>query len=135
MEAEERLSEEISEKLRELLLPVFGLDSIEEIKPEHSLVNDLDADSLDFIEIIHVVEVNFGVVLTQEEIMIGGKNMQKGGLFEDGELTAGGEALLKKNFPERADQLKIGMTKVEMFSLLTVRDLGNIIAEEHAKNA
>lgn len=122
-------------KLRELLLPVFGLESIEEVLPAHSLVNDLDADSLDFIEIIHLVEVNFGVVLTQEEIMMGGKNLQGGGLFEDGQLTAGGEALLKKNFPERADLLKVGMTKVEMFSLLTVQDLTNIIEEEQGKNA
>jgi acyl carrier protein len=126
---------EIENKLREILLPVFGLDSIEEIKPEHSLVKDLDADSLDFIEIIQLVELNFGVVITQEEIMIGGKNFDSGGLFEDGKLTAGGEELLKKNFPGKTGDLKTGMTKVELFTLLTVRDLANIIIEEKGRNA
>ena len=40
------------EKLREILLPVLGLDEIEEVQPEHSLVKDLEADSIDFVEII-----------------------------------------------------------------------------------
>lgn len=126
---------EIETKLREVLLPVFGMESIEEINPGDSFVKDLDADSLDFIEIMHLVEMNFGVTVTQEEIMLGGKNVDTNGLFEDGKLTPGGADLLKENFPERKDNLQTGMTKVELFTLLTVEDLAGIIRQEKEKNA
>jgi len=126
---------DIETKLREVLLPVFGMDSIDEINPEDSFINDLDADSLDFIEIMHLVEMNFGVVITQEEIMMGGMNVDTDGLFEDGKLTTGGTALLKENFPERKEKLRAGMTKVELFTLLTVRDLSDLIEREKGKNA
>lgn len=126
---------ELETKLRDILLPVFGLDAIEDIKPGDSFVKDLGADSLDFIEMLHLVEMNFGVVISQEEIMIGGKNINTDGLFEDGKLTPEGEALLKENFPDREKDLETGMTKVDLFSLLTVRDLANIIMKEKEKNA
>jgi acyl carrier protein len=124
---------DIETQLREILLPVFGLDTIDRVKPEYSFIRDLAADSLDFVEILHLVEMNFGVVITQDEVMIGGKNINTDGLFEDGKLTPGGEALLKENFPERKEELKTGMTKVELFSLLTVGDLANIIIREKEK--
>lgn len=121
---------DIENKLRELLLPVFGLNSRDEIKPEHSFVNDLDADSLDFVEILHLIEVNFSVVITQNEMLIGGKNIETDMLFEDGILTPEGESLLKENFPERQNSLKSGMTKVDLFSLITVRDFAKTIEEK-----
>ena len=120
----------VENKFREILLPVFGLDFINEIKPEYSFVNDLDADSLDFVEIIHLIEINFGVEISQNEMLIGGKNIDTDGLFEDGILTPEGEFLLKENFPERKKSLKSGMTKVDLFSLITVRDFSKIIEEK-----
>jgi acyl carrier protein len=120
---------DVENKLRELLLPVFGVDSVELIKPEHSLVNDLDLDSLDFIEILHLIEVNFGVVITLDDTLVRGLNVDTSKLFEDGILTSEGEVVLKENFPDRVDQLKPGMSKIELFSLITVGDLANIIDE------
>ena len=67
--------EAIENKLRELLLPVFGLDSVEQIKSQDSLINDLGADSLDFVEIIYILEHHFGVVVKADEIMIKGANI------------------------------------------------------------
>ena len=121
---------DVENKLREILLPVFGLITIDEIKPEHSFVNDLEVDSLDFIEIMHLIEVNFGVVITQDETLTGGLKIDKSRLFEDGLLTTEGEGLLKENYPERRTDLKSGMTKIDLFSLITVQDLANIIKEK-----
>jgi acyl carrier protein len=120
---------DVENKLREILLPVFGVDSVEMIKPEHSLVNDLDLDSLDFIEILHLIEVNFGVVITLDDTLVRGLNVDTSKLFEDGILTSEGEVVLKENFPDRGDTLRSGMSKIELFSLITVRDLANIIDE------
>jgi len=62
----------IETKLRELLIPVFGLNTVDEIQPQHSLVSDLGATSIDFVEISYIVESNFGVVIKTNELMIGG---------------------------------------------------------------
>lgn len=118
----------IEERLRELLLPVFGLDSIDEIRPEASLVKDLGADSLDFVEIIYLIERDFGVILKANEIIVGGINIDPDNLFSDDKLTEEGAALLNKYFPESpSDRFKAGMTRIGLFESLTVKDFANII--------
>lgn len=116
---------EIESKLRELLLPVLGLDSIEEIKPGDALVKDLDADSIDFVEIIYLVEQHFGVVLKTDEIIVAGVNPDT--LFAAGKLTREGAELINNNLTASQDRYREGMTKIDLFSALTVSDLAHII--------
>lgn len=121
---------EVLEELRKLLLPVFGMEDISEVNPEYSLVNDIGADSLDFVEIIHLIEKNFGIVVTTNSLMAGGKNYKTEELFDEGLLTENGEKLLKDSFQSREEQIKKGMSKIDLFSLLTVEDLAQIIKEK-----
>ncbi len=114
-------------KFRELLVPVLGFDEVEEIGPDAALVNDLGADSLDFVEIVYVIEKNFGVILKTNEIIVGGESLNQDMVFEDGCLTDEGLELINRKFPENKGRFRPGMTKVEIFSLITVRDLVNII--------
>lgn len=116
---------EVETKLRELLLPVLGLDSIDEVAPGASLVKDLDADSIDFVEIIYLVEQHFGVVLKTDEIIVAG--IDPGTLFFDGRLTKKGAKLINANLPGSSGRYAEGMTKIELFSALTVSDLAHII--------
>ena len=118
---------DIEKKLREILIPVFALNSIEEIQPEHSLVNDLGADSLDFVEIIYLIESNFGVVLKVNEIVSGTIKINPDDLFTDGLLTEEGASLIQKSLPEIRGRFRAGLTKKDIFSLLTVRDMVNLI--------
>ena len=117
----------IEEKLRELLIPVFALNSIDDIQPEHSFVNDLGADSLDFVEIIYLIESHFGVVLKVNELISGTIKINPDDLFTDGLLTEEGAAIIHENLPESSDRFKAGLTKKDIFSLLTVKDLVNLI--------
>jgi acyl carrier protein len=123
----------IETKLREMLLPIFGLDSIDEVQLQHSLVHDLGAESLDFVEIMYVIERDFGVILKTKEIIFGGSNVMENQVFTDGKLTQSGAMLIAKQFPENADKITVGLTKVDIFSLLTVRDLAKIISIKIAK--
>jgi acyl carrier protein len=123
---------EIESTLRELLLPVFGLDSVDEIRPDHSLVYDLGAESLDFVEIMYVIERNFGIVLKTREIILGGSKLTEDSIFEDGVLTDEGVALIRKQFPNHTNEIKAGLTKVGMYSLITVRDMAAIIKAKMA---
>lgn len=119
---------EIENQLKELLLPIFGLDSVEEIQPHHALVHDLQADSLDFVEMMYVIERDFGVVLKVKEIVLGTAEIKEETVFQEDQLTEDGATLLKQQFPESAAQITAGMSKVEIFSLITVRDLAKIIS-------
>jgi acyl carrier protein len=116
---------DIENKLRELLLPVLGLDSIQEIKPEAALVKDLDADSIDFVEIIYLIEQNFGVVLKTDEIIVAG--VEPDTLFQEGKLTSEGASMINNNLPGSRDRYRPGMTKMDLFSVLSVSDLAHII--------
>jgi len=114
-------------KLQELLLPVFGLDSIEEVQPEFALVNDLEADSLDFVEIVYLIEKNFNISLKTDEMILGGVIISSDTLFEDGLLSDEGVEHLKSAFPNRADEFEASTSKVQLFSKLTVGDLAQVI--------
>jgi len=110
-------------KLREILLPILGFDSIDEVQESQSLVEDLDADSIDFVEIIYEIEQKFGVILKTSEIITGGAKSED--LFVDGRLTEQGEKMIQEQL--ETDRYKTGMTKVELFSAITVSDLAKII--------
>jgi acyl carrier protein len=115
----------IEEKLRELLIPVFGLSTIDEVQPQHSLVKDLGATSIDFVEISYIVESNFNVTIKTNELMIGGSAINPDDLFIDGILTTEGAELLNKNMNE--GKFSAGQTRRELYESITVAELANII--------
>lgn len=116
---------EIENKLRELLLPVFGLSNINEVLPQHSLVKDLGAESIDFVEIAYIIESHFGVNIKTNELMIGGATMNPDELFIDGKLTAQGANLMNDSFGEI--RFSEGQLRRDLFAAITVRDLARII--------
>jgi acyl carrier protein len=118
--------------LNQLLAQVFNLESPDTIRGSDSLIADLGADSLDFVEILHLIERTFGVVVRTDEILLGGSGLKMDDLFVDGRLSATGAGLLRSAFPAKAEQFNEAMTKVEMFSLLTVADLLAIIQAKQA---
>ncbi|MDR1701565.1 MAG: phosphopantetheine-binding protein [Sporomusaceae bacterium] len=116
---------QLEEELQEMLLPVLGLER-GEIQAESSLVKDLGAESLDFVEIVYLIEKKFGVVLENSEIIAGGAAVPAETLFRDGKLSEEGEKSISGKFSQ-PERVKAGMTKMELFCLITVRDLANIV--------
>lgn len=56
-------NEEIISKIRETLAEEFEVD-IETIQPDASLIETLELDSLDFVDIVVLIEQNFGFTVT-----------------------------------------------------------------------
>lgn len=54
------------DKLQEMLAKQLNI-SKDSIKPESRLLEDLNADSLDFVELLMTVEDEFGVTISDEE--------------------------------------------------------------------
>jgi len=59
--------EELIDRVRELIAEKLSLE-VEDITEESDLVEDLDADSLDLVDLIMAVEDEFGVSIADEDV-------------------------------------------------------------------
>lgn len=55
------------EKIREIIADQLGIDNLDSITLNTSLTEDLEADSLDAVEVIMALEDEFGVEIPDEE--------------------------------------------------------------------
>ncbi|MCT4508435.1 MAG: acyl carrier protein [Tepidibacter sp.] len=55
------------EKVKEIIADQLGVDDIDAITPTTSLVNDLEADSLDAVEIMMALEDEFDIEIPDEK--------------------------------------------------------------------
>lgn len=90
-------SEEVFEKVRTALVDALGVDD-DEVTPEATLVGDLGAESIDFLDIAFRLEKAFGIKIPRGE-MFPEDLLTNAAYVKDGKLTAEGLAELKKRMP------------------------------------
>ncbi len=57
---------QVYERLKKIIVEQLGVDE-PDVKPEASFVDDLNADSLDLVELIMSLEEEFGMEISDEE--------------------------------------------------------------------
>lgn len=90
-------SEEIFDKVRECLVDALGLDD-DEVTPEATLVGDLGAESIDFLDIVFRLEKKFDIKIPRGELFpenLAGDET----LVKDGVVTPEGIDKLRKSLP------------------------------------
>jgi acyl carrier protein len=114
--------DEVFNKVQTALVDALGVDE-EEVTPQATMVGDLGAESIDFLDIVFKLEKAFGIEiprkdLSPEDILTNAQFVQ------DGKVTAAGIAELKQRMPfvdfakfETNPQVR------EFGNLLTVGDL------------
>jgi acyl carrier protein len=89
--------EEVFDKIRTALVDALGVDE-DEVTPEATLVGDLGAESIDFLDIVFRLEKAFNIKVPRGELfpeeILGSAQYVK-----DGKVTAEGVALLKQRMP------------------------------------
>ncbi|MHB1131145.1 MAG: acyl carrier protein [Chloroflexota bacterium] len=60
------VSQDVFERLRKIVADQLGVDE-EQIVPEASFVEDLNADSLDLVDLIMTLEEQFGMEISDED--------------------------------------------------------------------
>lgn len=120
--------QEIENKLMENLVPILGLDSVNDIRPDSALVRDLGAESIDFVEILYMIENEFGVKIKIAEITMNDYGTE--GFPEDGKLTPELAARLNGDFD--TDQFKEGQSTADIFQIFTVHNLAKVIERKMA---
>ena len=115
-------NEEVFEKVRTALVDALGVDD-DEVQPESTIIGDLGAESIDFLDIVFRLEKSFGIEiprseLTPEDVLTNPTYVQ------DGKVTPEGIAEIKRRMPF-ADLSKFEANPVvtEFGNLLTVNDL------------
>lgn len=115
-------SEEVFEKVRAALVDALGVDD-DEVTPEATMVGDLGAESIDFLDIVFKLEKAFGITIPREELFPD-DILTNASFVKDGKVTADGIAELKKRL-SWADLSRFEQNpRVQDFgNLLTVNDL------------
>jgi acyl carrier protein len=119
--------DDVVERVARRVAEVLAL-SPAEVKPESRLMTDLDADSLDLVELMFLLEQEFGIRLTREDLSLSAQLGLPEEELRSGEvLTPKAVELLRARFPGAADVLHEGVTRRELASLLTVEEIARSV--------
>ena len=121
--------EEIFAKVQEALVDALGVDD-DEVTEDATLVGDLGAESIDFLDIVFKLEKAFGITIPREELSPE-DILTNSQYVQDGVVTGEGMAELKRRMPW-ADLSEFEKNpRVQDFgNLLTVRDLVSYVTSK-----
>ena len=114
--------DEVFDKIRTALIDALGVDE-EDITPEATLVGDLGAESIDFLDIVFRLEKAFDIKIPRgelfpEDILTDSKYVQ------DGKVTETGLAELRKRMPfANLDDFSKNPAVQDFGNLLKVADM------------
>lgn len=92
--------EEIFPQVAEIIADALGCDE-DEVKLDSSLINDLDAESIDFLDIVFRLERQFKVKIPQGKIVESARgNLSEAEFEQDGVVTDSGLTNLKEFLSE-----------------------------------
>jgi len=90
--------DEVFEKVKDVLVDALSVDD-DEIKPEATLMRDLGAESIDFLDIVFRLEKAFEIKVPREELFPAENILNSSELVSDGKLTEKGLAELRERLP------------------------------------
>jgi acyl carrier protein len=91
-------TDEIYNKVRETLVDALGVDE-DECTQEATLVGDLGAESIDFLDIVFRLEKNFNIKIPRGELFPENLASADAGFMKDGVVTQAGLDELRKRMP------------------------------------
>ncbi len=120
--------DEIFQKVQEVLVDALGVDD-DEVTPDATLMGDLGAESIDFLDIVFRLEKAFGIKVPREELFPAESLLNDPDLVSGGKLTAKGLAELRAKVPHtdlREFQKNPEISKLA--NLFTVNAIVNYLA-------
>ena len=121
--------QEVFDKIRAALVDALGVDD-DEVTPEATLVGDLGAESIDFLDIVFRLEKAFNIEIPRaelfpEDILTNAEYVQ------DGKVTDNGVAKLKKRMPfADLSSFEANPLVQEFGNLLTVNDMTRYVSSK-----
>ena len=124
-------NEEVFDKVKEALVDALGVDD-DEVTEDATMVGDLGAESIDFLDIVFKLEQAFDITIPRDELFPD-DILTNAEYVSDGKVTPEGLAKLKDRMPF-ADLTKFEQNPMvqEFGNLLTVKDLCNYVSSKVA---
>jgi acyl carrier protein len=113
---------EVFEKVKTALVDALGVED-DEVTPEATMVGDLGAESIDFLDIVFRLEKAFGIEIPRSELFPDDV-LTNAEYVQNGKVTEVGLAELKKRMPfADLSRFEKNPAVQEFGNLLTVSDL------------
>lgn len=126
--------EEIFAKVREALVDALGVED-DEVTPEATLRGDLDAESIDFLDIVFRLEKAFDIKIERGEL-IPMDVLENTEYVSDGKVNAAGLAKLKERMPfADLSKFEANPNVTNLGDQLTVQDMVNFVEYKLQKAA
>ena len=90
--------DEIEQQVRDVLIEALGVDD-DEVTTEATLMGDLGAESIDFLDIVFRLEKAFGIKIAREELFPAEDLMNNTEFIHNGKLTEKGLTELREKMP------------------------------------
>ncbi|HWL09756.1 MAG TPA: acyl carrier protein [Planctomicrobium sp.] len=120
--------EEIFESVREVLVDALGVDD-DEVTPEATLIGDLGAESIDFLDIVFRLEKAFDIKIPRAELFPENLAAADSGFVLDGKVTEAGITELRTRLPHaNVDKLAADPKVENIQDLYTVEMISKFIA-------
>ena len=91
-------SQEIFEKVQNELMDALGVDD-DEVTREATLIGDLGAESIDFLDVLFRLEKAFDIKIPRDELFPENILSAESGYVEDGKINEAGIAELRSRLP------------------------------------
>lgn len=106
---------------------------LEQVQLDSNLMDDLGAESLDFLDIVFRIERAFEIQITRGEM----ERAARGDLSEEefapgGVISERGLARLRELMPEAGERIVPGLRPTQILTLFTVRTFANLAAGKKA---
>jgi len=119
--------DEILDKVRDTLMDALGVDA-DEVSPESTLVGDLGAESIDFLDIVFRLEKNFDVKIPRGELFPDNLATADSSFAQEGRVTDSGIEELRKRMPHAdVDKLAADPKVENIQDLFTVQMMVNFL--------
>lgn len=124
------MTQDILERIKKCVAEVLAITPAS-IEPQSRLIDDLGADSLDLVELMYLMEQEFNLRLSKNDLSLSAQlGIAEEEVHIDEVLTPKALGLLRRRFTHATDFLVEGITRNQLAALLTVNEIAKVIAEK-----
>jgi acyl carrier protein len=118
---------EIEEAVRVIVAESLG-KKLDDVQIDSVLMDELGAESLDFLDIVFRLERDFSIEITRGEMERASRgDMSPEEFAPSGVISEAGLARLRELMPEAAERIKPGLRPSTILTLFSVRTFANMV--------
>jgi acyl carrier protein len=124
--------DETLDTVRREIAAALGCD-IERVQRTSNLMDELGAESLDFLDIVFRLEQAFGIQITRGEMERAARgDMSEEEFAPQGVVSDAGLARLRELMPEAASRIEPGLRPAQILGLFSVQTFVNLVQAKKA---